>query len=335
MHWKGPVFRRWAGFSFSETRPLFWILLGPFLMMLTLTLAVPTFSNLCLSLGAIIGSMVSCKRGKKVFGLTLFLLLTSFALTVSFSKSSLSAWQIGWGGSLILGLVICFLSIEQVKSDADQKNAERERSLKAIQLAKQKTLIEKQALEREVEVLKKNLTDSHEEAEVLSNLVEATRVESDKLEKRVQLLSLQLIESERELETLRDSLRNAKQTLKTAEKESTQASFKMGEELVPSQPEGEEKYLILKTLEKNKSRIKKAYDQSLKDYKKILGDIQQRDRNLQKIAMKRGNKKDRLLEVDIADKQKELERAKSELIGIERAIFMIKKELQGQQALAR
>ena len=39
------ILKQWLEFSNSETKPLFWMLIGPLLVILTLVLTIPTLSN--------------------------------------------------------------------------------------------------------------------------------------------------------------------------------------------------------------------------------------------------------------------------------------------------
>ena len=334
MSVRGQIFKHSTDFSFSETRPLFWILLGPLLIMFTLALATPTFSNLFLSFLAIGGSIFSSRKGRKVFCLTLIVFALSFALIFLFMNPSLSLWQLAWGCSLALGLVVSFLSIEEVKSEANQKNREKEKSLKILQTAKHKALIDKQNLEKEMEELKKDLKTSDEKVEVLSALVEASRVESEKLEKRVESLYLDSIELERELEGVKEKDRIDSQTLNREQKKGVDPSIETKHKEV-SEVKEEGKQGVLKALEKNKSEMKKVYEQTLRDYQKITGKFQEKPSLFQKTSIGKGRKKEAALNLEIAEKKKELEKVKSELIGIEREIFMIKKEIQEEQTALR
>ncbi len=372
--------KKGGDFSPSKTEPLFWMLLGPLLVMLTLIVAFPTLSNPYLPLITVMGFVLSWRYRLSGFSLTLTVFVFYFAFSYLFGHQDAFLWKIGWGCSLALGLMISFLSMEELKIYYARQKGEKEKALQELQTSLQsfeeKTAAEKRTLEKEIDTLKEGLLSSREEVEVLLNLVDASRIESDKVYKQSNVVSAEALEMHRTIETLKIDLEVKRERLSKLEEENQKISKIGGQRLKelnalrvelyqarllsegyqkqiqrareyflsqkkeqkPSplkeeaslQDQGQQ--LILKTLEKDKGMVKKAYDQTLGDFQQLKSALEEGNLRLKKApdgAL--GLEVDRLSS-EVKEKKRKLEQTKTELIGIEREIFIIKKGLQEQGA---
>ncbi|MDN3509048.1 MAG: hypothetical protein P0S93_03385 [Candidatus Neptunochlamydia sp.] len=377
------ILKKWADFSASETKPLFWMLLGPLLVMLTLIVAIPNFSNPYLPLITVMGFVLSWCYRVSGFSLTLIFFVFYFAFHYFFGHHDAFLWKMGWGCSLVLGLTIAFLSMEELKGYYAKEKGGKEKALKELQISlhsfEEKTATEKRVLENEIDKLKEELSSSREEIEVLLSLVDASQIESDKFYKQSETLSIDSIELQRELEALKVDLEQTRekftnfvikhqkvskiagQRLKELNAlrvdlyqsrlltkgyqkqiERARAYFKAKQKeqkatpiketpIIPKENEGN---LVLKMLEKDKVMIKKIYDQTLKDYQKLKTAFDEGNLKLQKAADEALSIEVNRLDVQVKEKKQKLEQTKSELIGIEREIFIIKKGLQEKGSFA-
>ncbi|QVL58198.1 MAG: hypothetical protein KFB93_03720 [Simkaniaceae bacterium] len=377
------ILKKWADFSASETKPLFWMLLGPLLVMLTLIVAIPNFSNPYLPLITVMGFVLSWRYRVSGLSLTLMVFVFYFAFSYFFGHNDAFLWKLGWGCSLALGLTISFLSMEELKSYYAKQKEGKEKALQELQISlhsfEEKTATEKRSLENEIDDLKEELSSSREEVEVLLSLVDASRIESDKVYKQSETLSSDSIELGRELEALKADLEETREKLSVFEikhreiseiaskrlkelnslrvdlyqsrlltegyqkqVERARAFFKAQrkeqkalpvKEIPPSLKEKEDN-LILKTLEKDKGMIKKAYDQTLNDYQNLKAALEEGNLKLKKAPDEALGMEVNRLSLEIKEKKQKLEQTKSELIGIEREIFIIKKGLQEKGSFA-
>ncbi|MCB1109569.1 MAG: hypothetical protein KDK64_01185 [Chlamydiia bacterium] len=368
------IIKRWADFSDSETKPLFWMLLGPLLMMLTITLSAPFMSTPFLPLCAVAGLVVSWRFRLSGFALTLMGLVLYFALTYLFGHKDIFLWKIGWGLSLVMGLTISFLSMEELKSYYAKVKEGKEKALSELQISlhsfEEKTATEKRTLDQEIETLKEELSSAREEVEALLNLVEASRIESDKVYKQNDHLTHESLQMHRELETLKLNLKEHLSTLSGIEEEhqiltqvskerlkklniyrvelyqsrllndSYQKQLQRAREYFLSQkkkkptaapPPSSSQNRVLQTLEKDKGTIKKAYDKILDEYQTVKKALEEGTARLKKAPDDTLAHEVQTLTTAVKEKKQKLEQTKSELVGIEREIFVIKKQLQEQR----
>ncbi|MCB1107698.1 MAG: hypothetical protein KDK76_06360 [Chlamydiia bacterium] len=217
------IIKKWADFSASETKPLFWMLLGPLLMMLTITLSAPFMSNPFLPLIAVCGLLFSWKYRTSGFAFTLMGLIIYFAFSYLFGHKDIFMWKIGWGLSLVLGLTISFLSMEELKSYYAKMSARKEKAVNDLQISlhsfEEKTAAEKRTQEKEIETLKEELSSAREEMDALLNLVEASRIESDKVYRQSDELSRESLKMHREIEGLKLRLNEGEKVLSHLENE--------------------------------------------------------------------------------------------------------------------
>lgn len=201
---------RWTDFSSSETKPLFWLLIGPLLMMLTL---MGAFFDPILSIMSI-GGVVMCwhYRGK---GLALtwiaFILYATLCYILAGQEDFRS--KIGWGSSLMLGLLISFFCMEEVKNFYAQQRIRGEKNVEDLKISlhssEEKSRIQRRALEKEMEEVKQLLKTSQDEVESLLSLVEASQVEAGKIFKNRDVLLQEALSQHRQLATLQQKLTGA------------------------------------------------------------------------------------------------------------------------------
>jgi len=369
------VLKRWADFSDSETKPLFWMLLGPLLMMLTITLSAPFISNPFLPLIAVSGLVFSWRYKVGGFALTLLGLVMYFALSYLFGHKDVFIWKLGWGLSLVLGLTISFLSMEELKSYYAKMKEGKENALNDLQVSlhsfEEKVAMEKRVLDQEIETLKEELSSSREEVEALLSLIEASRIEAEKVYKQSDALTLETLENHRELESIKLKFKASETALSTLEKEHEDAQGALKDRLkklntyrvelyqarllsetyqkqlkkareyflaqkksAPQEKRDEIKSksqtLILETLEKDKGTIKKIYDEILQDYTNVKKALEDGSAQLEKAPDDALAQEVAKLAQEVKERKEKLEKTKSELIGIEREIFITKKGLQQQ-----
>lgn len=368
------IIKKWADFSHSETKPLFWMLLGPLLLMLTITLSTPFFSSPFLPVCVVAGLVVSWRFRLSGFAVTLMGLVLYFAFTYFFGHKDVFLWKLGWGASLVLGLTISFLSMEELKNYYAKVKEGKEKALSELQVSLQsfeeKTAAEKRTLDQEIETLKEELLSSREEVESLLNLVEASRIEADKVYKQSDHLTQESLEAHRELQTLKLNLSEGMTKLSALEKEHAAMEKLSSERLkslntfrvelyqsrllndnyqkqiqrardyflaqkkksaqAPTVVEAKGQKLILQTLEKDKGMIKKAYDQMLDEYQAVKKALDEGTARLKKAPDDALALEVESLSSEAKEKKQKLEQTKSELIGIEREIFVVKKGLQQQ-----
>ncbi len=366
------IIKKWADFSDSETKPLFWMLLGPLLMMLTITFSAPFISDPFLLLIAVSGLVFSWRYRISGFALTLMGLITYFAFSYLFGHSDMFLWELVWGASLILGLTISFLSMEELKSYYEKMQDGKEKALNDLQISLQsyeeKTVVEKRVQDKEIETLKEELSSAREEVEALLNLIEASRIESDKIYKQSDVLTHESLEMHREMESLKLDLVEKLSKLSELEKrhdfitqvsgerlktlntfrvelyqsrllnENYQKQIQRAREYFLSQTKkafalepplrNKDQHLVLQTLEKEKGMIKKIYDQILEDYQKVKKAFDEGTAKFKKAPDNILAEEITKLTSEVKGKKKKLEQTKSELIGIEREIFVTKKGLQ-------
>ncbi|MEM8728034.1 MAG: hypothetical protein AAGE99_04920 [Chlamydiota bacterium] len=379
----GDRLKKWADFSTSDTKPLFWMLLGPLSVMLTLMVPIPNFSAPYLPLLTVIGFVLCWCYRAGGFSLILLLFVLYFAFHYFFGQHDAFLWKAGWGCSLVLGLTIAFLAMEELKHYYATEKEGKEKALEQLRVSlrsfEEKRAVEKGVLENEIDRLKGELASSGEEAEVLLNLVDVSRIESDKFYQQSETLATESIALQRELETFKVDLEQTREKLSRFEIKHREVSNIAGQRLkqlnalrvdlyqshlliegyrekvergrlyvqakqkeetavpvqgVASMPKENERCPALKTLEKDKKTIKNNYDQTLKGYRKLKKALDEGNLKLRKGADKALKVEMNRLDAGVKEKKMELEQTKSELIGIEREIFIIKKRLREKGSFA-
>ena len=281
------IIKKWADFSESETKPLFWMLLGPLLMMLTLTLSIPTLSNPFLPVVTVSGLVLSWRYRMSGFSLTLMLFILYFGLTYFFGHHEAFLWKVGWGCSLVLGLTISFLSMEELKSYYAKLKSGKEKALSdlhiSLQSFEEKAATEARTQDKEIETLKEELKSSRDEVEALLGLVEASRIETDKMYKQSDVLSTESLTMHRTIETLKAELEEKEVLFKTLTKEHEVAASAAKERLTQLNTLRVEHYQARLLFEGAQRQLKRARDYFRTQKKEVAPPHPRPDNNQQLI----------------------------------------------------
>jgi len=367
------LFRKRDQASSSSFASIFWLFLGPLFMMLTLIIAYPIALSPYLPLIALIGWTLSWRYQFNGLSLALICFVLYFALHYFFGARDVFLWQVGFGCSLILGLTISFLSMEEWKSDYIKEKQKKKKAIHALELclhdAEDKSEAKRKGFENEINTLKKKLSSSREEVQVLLNLVDASQIESDKVYKQNETLSRDCIDLERELESLKIEQKKAEEKLgffQSKEQEMSKVASERLKALNALRTDLYQSNLLiedyqkriekartyfkiarknekttskegldnarLETLEKDKRAIKKIYDQTFKDYQKLKKACDQISFKVQKVSDQTLSIEAENLSCALKEKRKKLDQVKAKLVDIEREIFILKKSLREKQS---
>lgn len=340
------LFKKGTDFSTSSTKPLFWILLGPVLLLLTVMIPNP-FSRL-LPLIAIGGLLISWRWRLNGFALSLMTFLIAFSIPLFFGTGGDLLWKWGYGCSMILSLTVAFLSMEEVKSHYETlKEDENETLLKlkqALQSLNEKSGIERRGLENECEALTTRIAKTQEDVDDLVHLVDASHVEAEKAYKQNEHLSAESLVHHREIVSLRQSLEESQDQLSVikashAEKEvSVKALLKRLNnyrvELYQSRTLVDGYLAKLKVARKlflqgSEKKKVEAKPKAQRGQFLVLETLEKDKATIRGIYDQLLAEYKALEKTDSTDgKKKKLEQTKAELISIEREIFSIKKGMQ-------
>lgn len=198
--------KKWSDFSSSPVKPLFWMLIGPLLVLLTLLISLPK-CYLFLPCTAIFGFLIVWKWRLQGLFFVLLAFIGYLVIQTVFSVQKMPLWHVGWGCSFALGLVISYLSMEELKKFYCSFKKEKDQSIVDLKLSlhtlREKAASEKRCIELELEKLQENLQTSHGEIQNLLQLVEASRVEAEKVFKQNEILSSESLRQHRQIETLK------------------------------------------------------------------------------------------------------------------------------------
>lgn len=340
------------------------MLIGPLLLFLTLLVSLPNFYDPFLPSVTALGLLCVWKWRLNGFLLTLLTFSLYFCFHFFFGAHGIALWKFGWGCSFGLALTVSFLVMEDVKKHyaslkqaGDQTASDLKLSLRVLE---EKAASEKRQVELELEELGKKLDQSHQKNTQLLQLVEASRVEAEKTYQNNETLSAESLEQHRKFESLKlqadesieelDILQEQHARLLSDHRfrlkklnqvrteyaqmqelfEASQKDFQKFRSVILNQrqqlsPKPEEKgnraqSLILKTLEKDKKTIKKMYEQIQLDHEKLT--------EMLKHAKVNEEEHVHTLENQVLENKKKLEKTKSELVALEREIFVVKKGMQ-------
>jgi DNA repair exonuclease SbcCD ATPase subunit len=348
------VIKKWADFSDSDTKPLFWILLGPLLVILTLIITIPNVSSPSLPLLTVMGFVLSWKYRGGGLALTLMVFVIYFAFHYFFGHHEAFLWKLGWGCSLALGLTISFLSMEELKTYYAKQKKAKEQAVQELQISlhsfEEKTATEKRFFEHEIDTLKEELISARDEGQILLGLVDASRIESDKTFKQNETLLQETIEGQRELARAHDDLekleeRHAQLTIEHRDLEA-QASKRLQElntlrvevyqaklfaENYRNQVEKARAYFKAQKKEaplpkppEDQNSLLKTLEKDKEAMKEVYEQLLTEYQGI-KTAPERSSQ-------ELKEKKQKLEKTKATLVGIERDIFVIKKGLQEKGA---
>lgn len=199
--------KQWGDFSSSPIKPLFWMLIGPLLTLLTMLVSLQSFSDPFLPCVSALGLLLVWKWRLGGLSLTLLAFMCYFGAQFFLGSHGVALWKFGWGCSLALALTISFLAMEELKKYYLNFKKEGDKSVADLKLllhtTSEKAASEKRQVESEVEKLQKQLDVSHEEMKALLQLVEASRVEGEKSHRMNETLSAESLKQHRSIETLK------------------------------------------------------------------------------------------------------------------------------------
>jgi DNA repair exonuclease SbcCD ATPase subunit len=202
--------KEWGDFSSSPIKPLFWMLIGPLLILSTVVVARPSFYHPFLPYLSIFGLLLVWKWNLKGLLTTLLGIVFYFTFKLLFTSQIVTLWSWGWGSSFALALIISYVSIEELKKHYVNLKEEKEESVANLQhllyASKEKGASQQRQLETAVEELEQEIKLAHEETERFQQLVALTQGELERLEKQNRTLSSESLERHRKLEALRLSI---------------------------------------------------------------------------------------------------------------------------------
>ena len=326
--WKA-ICNRWRQLSLSP--PFLKVLFAPMLIMFTMILANFSLSNFFLFLIYVIEFIISqCHR---IVGFVSTLVaFASYLLLYYLMGYEDLIWKIGWGFSLFLGFAVFFLSMEEYKSYLFREGEKRDKTIAkfkdSLHRLNDKREVEKRSFEEELKELKTQYSSLQKEVEGAQSLVESSRVESEKVLKRNEALSLESLMQHRKIATMKQECAVLSNSLNKVSEELCHTQLLLENAQKPSSMQGEVHVLYkkgepskhLQALEKDRDRIKKAYDQMEEDLfslKRIVCEEEKEEGSDIKV-----------LKAQLVEKRKKLEMEKAQLIDIEREIFITKKQIQ-------
>lgn len=162
-----------------ESQVKFWSLLGPFVILLSITILLfKVSSHWYLPLSALVGIPVCLKWKIKGLAATLTFLLTSVVLAYSGWSLEERYWQIGMSLAMACSLVILTLSLEEAEGLVGQLQRESQSRLDnflrldgQVRHSEQEWGVEKELLQGHVQTLTKELTRLQEDKQTYQKLV--------------------------------------------------------------------------------------------------------------------------------------------------------------------
>jgi len=361
--------KRWREFKGSASRPLFWMLLGPLSLFLSMA-AAPSSHSIFFPLVSFLGVTACWKWRTNGFSLTLLTLLILFLVDLYMKDSLL---LLTWDLTQFMGVTIAFLAMEEVRFFYKRQWKGNEDAAAGMRLSlhtlEEKGASERRVLEREGDELQEELKRQGETIAALHQLVNASRIEAEKMQHQSDHLTEESLQHIREIGALEkekegtkkqaDFMRVERQEMRRLLKKQLDAlnfsrveyfqseiyneTYRLNLQkcrgVILSQRERLKQEVApptndLKSLEQDKFMKKKQYDQILVEEKRL----REKHKELVSLIAKISDDEERvhlaLQEKELKAKYKErkgkLERTKAELIGIEREIFIIKKGMQQQ-----
>ncbi|MBP9841567.1 MAG: hypothetical protein KBC64_03980 [Simkaniaceae bacterium] len=277
-------------FRVDNTSHLFWLLLGPTLLALSLTIA-PSILVGVIAAGGLLSAFRFTEKG---------ILSVAFLLFLSFFiHHDRVLWDITWNISVLLSLVVTVWGAEESKAFIEEEKKGLNLVIEEIKVdyatCQHKNLEEIKRLEEEHRDVLGKLEESTDNLRALKQLVQATTIESDKLYKEVDDLYKLRREDDLLITALRQNIEEGEKRLKElnlARVENFQLKqliqepeVKQVEEISPLQER-------LQTLEAQKSALKK--------------------------------------ECELLEDKEAIKLKKKELVAIDKDLFNVKKEMRDQ-----
>ena len=212
------LLKKYSDFSIVERKPLFWILLGPLSIILSFALSISSPWFPCLT---VFGILASLKWKIPGFIVTSAAFALYFLLQGLFSEEKNFLWEIGKGISLLLGILVFYLSLEEVKQFFQNEKQNMDTVISDLQLSfaasKEASNIEKTEAEKNIQSLNEKIKKMEDEVQSLLSLVDATCSESDRIYKQNDFLSAESLNHYREIAALTLSIKKCQNQIKEAE----------------------------------------------------------------------------------------------------------------------
>lgn len=196
--------RKWSDFTSSEVKPLFWVLIGPLFIVLTLLVCLPIIYAPFLPCLAFLGILLICKYRLAAL-LTLFSLSACYLVAQSFfSVERLEIGKYLTFFSCNLSLFIFFLSIEEVETFYTSRKKRGEQSISELKIAlrrlDEKSALEKRRMQAQLERVEKEILHVQGEIKTLVQLVNASQLEAEKIHQQNQGLAKESLDQHRQIE---------------------------------------------------------------------------------------------------------------------------------------
>lgn len=208
------LFKKYFDFSISGTLSFSSLFLGPIFLLLSLLVGSAHGGHLFLPMITAIGlTLISFLRAVG-FSLAMLLFFLYFGVGFLFALKEMTLWDVTWGISLICGLLISFLSLQELQFTYKKENKEKEGDMESLkndlERVEKKNRSEKSLLESELTKANEELLSLKKEIPLLMNLVEASEIEAEKSFNQNQTLSKKSLEECRAIASL-ENLLNEKQ----------------------------------------------------------------------------------------------------------------------------
>ncbi len=343
-----------------ERKELFWVLLGPSLLILSLLLGVNAhiYSGFALPVIAIGNLFLSIFWKEKGLFISLASLCVCFGVEIAFGNSGSIAWALSWFLSLFLSSFIAGASLVEIdKIFFDRVESYQKKLANLItnvDAIKTNSKAEKDQLENSFQTLQTHSTEQQEEIASLKRLVDATLVESQQMHRQNQALIEKTLSTHKKLMQLQELEKTAEKTLQnlnhkrvesfqrshlidSLEKENKKLQNQAPQTVIKDSPKPMAVEVVnpLDELEKKKSTLKDEYEVLFKEASVLKKNIEML------IAKEKKLPDDQKVEVEnlktlqsiFAEKKQILVQRKQEIVSIERDLYIQKKEMQTSHAL--
>ncbi len=217
------LFKKYFDFSLSGTHSCSSLFIGPIFLLLSFLIGLAFGGHLFLPIIAAIGLALISFLSAVGFSIAMLLFFLYFGVGFLFSFKEMTLWDVTWGMSLTCGLLISFLSLQELQFTFKKENKEKEGDIESLkndlERVEKKNRSEKSLLESELTKANDELLSLKEEIPLLMNLVEASEIEAEKSFNQNQTLSKKSLEECRAIASLENLLNEKQGDLKKLRKE--------------------------------------------------------------------------------------------------------------------
>ncbi len=348
-----------------ERKELFWVLLGPSLLILSLLLGfnAHVYSGFALPIIAIGSLFLPIFWREKGLFVSLISICICFGVEVVFGSAGSIGWALSWFLSLFLSSFIAGASLVEIdKIFFDRVESYQKKLANLISnldTLKSNSKAEKDKLEDSFQTLQTHSSAQQDEIASLKRLIDATLVESQKMHRQNQDLITKTLSTHEKLKRSQELEKAAAETLQklnykrvesfqrshlidALEKENKKlqdanvvGKVSQAVEIKETKEEPIEKANPLEELEAKKEVLKSEYEvlfQEATELKKNIESLVAKDK---KLPIEEKTETDNILKLQkiFAEKKQVLVERKQEIVSIERDLYIQKKELQTTDAL--